>query len=245
MERGAREMDRALSYNMLKDNKPPVRRIRPVNGGLSLEDTDVFCEEEPPVSPDVRKAALRLGRKHGFEEMHARQVAHLALLIFDQTRRIHNLQERDRDILLAAGLLHDIGATVSYKKHHKHSRDIILRSGVSGFSEVEVRMIANVARYHRKKTPSTDHGLFRRLPTTDQERVKRLSALLRIADALDRSYSNAVSDIKVESRDRKLFFKLRGGSDMLLETWAFNKKSHYFGILFNVSVSCAVERMER
>jgi|GEM_PF-596333 len=245
MERRAREMDRALSYNVLKDNKPPARRIRPVKGGFSLEDTDVLREEEPLIPPATREAALRLGRKHGFEEMHARQVARLALLIFDQTRRIHNLQERDRELLLAAGLLHDIGATVSYKKHHKHSRDIILRSGVQGFPEGEVRVIATVARYHRKKTPSTDHGLFRRLTTADQDRVKRLSAILRIADGLDRSYTNAVSDIKVESRDRKLLFNLQGGSDMLLETRAFNKKSHYFSILFNVTLSCTVERMER
>ena len=210
-----------------------------------MEEIETYCEEEPLLSRKACEAALRLGRKHGFEETHAVQVSRLALTIFDQTRRIHNLQERDRDILLAAGLLHDIGATVSYKKHHKHSRDIILRSGVQGFSEGEVRVIANVARYHRKKTPSTDHDLFRRLADRDRERVKRLSAILRIADGLDRSYTNAVSDIKVESRSHGLLFRLRGASEMAMETRAFNRKSHYFSILFNMTLSCAVERMER
>ena len=206
-----------------------------------MDEAEAFCEEEPPISQDIHEGALQLGRMRGFEETHGVQVARLALSVFDQTGELHGLGERDRNILLAASILHDIGVTVSYEKHHKHSRDIILRSGVPGFTEEEVCVIANIARYHRKKTPSTEHGPFRRLSAPDRERVKKLSSILRIADGLDRSHSDSVSCVKVEAHEGVLLFRIRGRGDMLLETWAFEKKSRYFGRLFDTGVRHTAE----
>jgi exopolyphosphatase/guanosine-5'-triphosphate,3'-diphosphate pyrophosphatase len=144
------------------------------------------------------QGALDLGRSYSFEEGHAVKVTSLALKLFDCLGEIHRLSQHERIMLECAGLLHDIGLTKEPKGHHKHSMDIIIEHGLSGFSPGEITMIALISRYHRKALPSLKHDRFAALSEPCRDIVMKLSALLRVADALDRTHRNAVKDVNCE-----------------------------------------------
>ena len=183
--------------------------------------------------------AFALGRRYRFDQEHARHVTVLTLSLFDQLQGLHGLGEADRRILLAAGLLHDVGTYISYKKHHKHSLYIIEQSELPGLTTAEIRMVANVARYHRKSGPADHHESFMQLTEDERARVTRLSALLRIADALDREHAQRVERVTARVRGKKLELHVEGVGDLLLERWAVQKKADIFEDTFDLTVSVA------
>ncbi len=136
---------------------------------------------------------LALARSCRYEIGHAHQVTRLALDLFDQLRPLHGLEKRSRQQLLYAGLLHDIGWLEGAKRHHKTSQRFIEESRILSFGAKERRIVASVARYHRGALPKMRHRPFGELSPKDRDVVLRLSALLRVADGLDRSHRNAVA----------------------------------------------------
>jgi exopolyphosphatase/guanosine-5'-triphosphate,3'-diphosphate pyrophosphatase len=164
----------------------------------------IETESLPPV-PDVEDANLRgvfaIGRRFGYEEKHALQVAYLAEKIFDALALTYNFQRHQRTLLSTAAILHDIGSHISSEAHHKHSYYLIKNSEITGFSESEKQLIANIARYHRGSMPKEKHGDFTQLGETERETVWKLGAILRLAEALDRSYESRIKDIAF-SRDK-------------------------------------------
>ena len=138
----------------------------------------------------------QIGHKYNFDAAHARQVAQLALSIFYQLQRLHRLDEKQAEILRAAAMLHDIGAFIALPKHHKHSYYLIKSSRPSSFTKEDIDLIANVARYHRKAHPSPKHLGFSQLSPDHQEVVRKLSAILRVADGLDYKREQAVREVK-------------------------------------------------
>ncbi|HET9986096.1 MAG TPA: Ppx/GppA phosphatase family protein [Longimicrobiales bacterium] len=187
----------------------------------------------------VLAGAIALGQRYRFDEEHGVHVGRLALSLFDQLRALHGLDDQDRRVLLAAAVLHDLGLFVSHKRHHKHSLYLLQNSEIAGFTPGEMLMIANVARYHRKGGPSAEHEQFARLGADERERVRSLSAILRLADALDREHRQHVSDVRAEATDTGLVLHVDGGGDMLLERWALEKKADLFEELFGLRVSLA------
>lgn len=185
---------------------------------------------------------MSLGRKYMFDEAHALQVAKLSLLLFDQLRDIHKLGIKDRQILLAAGILHDIRSFIIFKRHYKHSLYIVSQSELPGFSQGEMQMIANISRYHRKSEPSLQHSTFSDLKPDERMRVSKLSAILRIADALDREHLQKITDLRREDDKGKTTISIKAKSDLLLERWAFQKKSQYFSDLFGLELDLKIER---
>lgn len=183
--------------------------------------------------------AIALGQRYMFDEKHGVHVGRLALSLFDQLRDLHGLDDQDRRILLVAAVLHDLGLFVSHKRHHKHSLYLLQNSEIAGFTPGEMLMIANVARYHRKGGPSAEHEQFARLGADERERVRSLSAILRLADALDREHRQQVSDVRAELTDAELVLHVDGDGDMLLERWALEKKADLFAELFGLRVSMA------
>lgn len=184
-------------------------------------------------------SAVALGQRYLFDEPHGIHVSRLAVSLFDQLRAVHSLDHADRRILLTAALLHDVGLFVSHKKHHKHSLYLLQYAEIGGFTPREMLMIANVARYHRKGGPAPDHEQFARLTADEQERVARLSALLRIADALDREHRQLVGSVRAEIQGDCLVLRVSGSGDLLLERWALEKKADLFQTLFGLSVAMA------
>jgi exopolyphosphatase/guanosine-5'-triphosphate,3'-diphosphate pyrophosphatase len=177
---------------------------------------------------DLRAQTVALGRRYLFDEGHAVRVGDLSLSLFDQLEELHRLGEADRRILVAAAILHDVGAFISYKRHHRHSLYLITHSELPGFSPREMALVANVARYHRQSEPADDHEEFAALSENEQGRVRRLAPLLRMADALDREHQGRVEAVRARVRDKDLQLRLVGRGDLLLEKWALKRKAEFF-----------------
>ena len=146
---------------------------------------------------------------------HCQQVRDIALMLFEQLTELHNLNTNERDLLEAAALLHDIGWTVSHNKHHKHAYRLIQenRRRLADFTAPEVALIANVARYHRKALPALKHEPFAALAEADRDIVRKLAALLRVADGLDRPHRQDVQNVVCEVADAVVTLRLQVRSD--------------------------------
>lgn len=172
-----------------------------------------------------RSAALRkLARSLDPEPEHAFQVCKLALVLFDETRALHGLGPGHRPLLEAGALLHDIGHVRGLERHHKHSRDIILETALPDFSDRERRIIACLARYHRKADPQPGHKYYRDLGPGEQSALRKLAGILRIADGLDRSHRAACKGIRAVAEAEGLhLFVAQGGGDES-ELWGAERK---------------------
>lgn len=123
---------------------------------------------------------------------HARYVRRLAIGLFDATYPLHHLGQKAASLLDRAAFLHNTGMLVETRRHHKHSFRLISEAKFIDFTDAERHEIACIARYHRRALPSTDHEEFAKLNRAGRRRVSILSALLRIADALDYSHDGRV-----------------------------------------------------
>ncbi|SDS28631.1 Ppx/GppA phosphatase family protein [Gramella sp. MAR_2010_147] len=179
--------------------------------------------------PEPRKRSIyELLRKCNWMEAHSKHVAKMALQLFDCFRQELELEERDRELLEYACLLHDIGYYISYRKHHKHALYLIIHSDLKGFTEDEINIMANVARYHRRSFPKKKHFLYKKLEKPLRKKVKKLSALLRVADGLDRSHYQNVEKLEVENATEKVNFYITTMGDPELEIWGAERKSKLF-----------------
>ncbi len=182
------------------------------------------------------EAALGVGRRYMFDEGHGVQVARLAASLFDQLELLHGMGRDERRLLVTAALLHDIGQFISFKRHHKHSLYLLTHSELPGISPREMLVIANLARYHRKRHPHLDHPEFAALAPADQERVRRLAAILRLADAMDREHMQRVRLVRARPEGDELVLMIEGEGDLLLEKWALKKKSGLFSEVYGRQV---------
>ncbi len=173
----------------------------------------------------VRDACLRLGRRYHFDEAHGRTVADFAVQFFDDLAGVHGLEPRDRVLLLASALLHDIGDFVRYEGHHKHSYYIIAHSDLMGLTPVERELVANVARYHRKSPPMIEHENFRQLAREARPKVKMMAAILRLADALDREHRQVITRARARIEGSTIVLDVEGSTARALEEWTVRAKS--------------------
>lgn len=197
---------------------------------------------------DLRfETVMRIGGMYNIDEAHGRKVAELALTIYDALADTHRLDERSREHLEAAALLHDVGYYISHSSHHKHSYYLIRNSEALGFTNEEIAVIANVARYHRKSHPKTRHHEFAELRPSDQRRVRILSAILRLADGLDRTHNGVVSAVDVQVDDQEIALRLKCPSDtpITFELWSANRKKGLMEEVFDRSVRIVTEAEQR
>jgi exopolyphosphatase/guanosine-5'-triphosphate,3'-diphosphate pyrophosphatase len=192
---------------------------------------------------DIRERSVRqLGDRTNYERTHADQVAKLAIEIFDRTQRLHKLNKEARGYLYYASLLHDIGYYISHSEHHKHSYYIVSHAELLGFTNEEIEIIANVARYHRKSHPKLKHEGFQKL-TSDEHReiVRMLSGILRIADGLDRGHLGLVDHVGMTTDRNGVTFSAvpkRGAPRNLeLELWGAERKKQLFEEVFGKAVT--------
>jgi exopolyphosphatase/guanosine-5'-triphosphate,3'-diphosphate pyrophosphatase len=175
--------------------------------------------------PDVRRrSVIELAERCSYWPEHASQVARLSLSIFDQTRSVHVLTDREREWLEFAALLHDIGTHISYPRHHKHSYYLIKNGDLRGFEPAEAEIIALIARYHRKSPPKKSHADFGALGAKVRGAVRTLSAILRFAETLDRSHAQAVTGVELHDRREEFLIKVRTAGDAELELWAAHRQ---------------------
>ncbi|MFO0585629.1 MAG: Ppx/GppA phosphatase family protein [Anaeromyxobacter sp.] len=174
------------------------------------------------------EAALALGRRFGFDEAHARQTARLSLALFDQLAGVHRLPASARSLLEPAALLHDVGHAVSPSRHHKHTFYIVQNADLAGFTERERLLLALVARYHRRSTPERGREDLELLTGPELVTVRRLVALLRVADALDRSHDQQVTGLRATVRGGAVRLSLRTRGPLHLELWDVAREAGYF-----------------
>jgi len=202
--------------------------------------------DQPQMPSPLRDAVLELARRYNFEEGHALQDERLALRLFDETARLglHNLHTQTldleltpRQLLSCAALLHDIGYWYGYEGHHKRAFKMIMAEPLAGLSPRGQALVAHVARYHRGSTPDPSrHEQFAALSAEDQQLVTRLGAILRLADGLDRTHTNAVQDLRCELEAGRLVITLLPGMADELEREAGQKKARWFEAVFGVEV---------
>ncbi|HEX2055528.1 MAG TPA: Ppx/GppA phosphatase family protein [Nitrospiraceae bacterium] len=190
--------------------------------------------------PDVRKRnVLALARRCHSSESHALHVAELALRLFDQTKPLHGYGQREREWLEFAAILHDIGYLINPRQHHKHAYYLIKHSDLSGLTAEEVDIVAHIARYHRRALPGKKHNDFAAMPAGSQRIVMVLGALLRLADALDRSQFSVVQNLDVIV-GKHVTIMLHVAGDAELEIWAARGRADLFEKVFHRSVQFQV-----
>ncbi len=179
--------------------------------------------------PDLRRRnVMKLALKCNFDRQHGEHVAELALQIFDQTRDLHHLGSVERELLEYASLLHDIGYHIGYDKHHRHAYYLIRNVSMNGFSQEEIEILANVARYHRRSSPKKSHREFATLSRSARNKVKWLAAIVRIADAMDRSHFAVIDELKLRKARKKIVIIIKAHSDPEYEIWDAKRKCDLF-----------------
>ena len=171
--------------------------------------------------PDVRRrSVVELGERCNYFAQHAAQVSRLAVSMFDQTRGVHGLKDKEREWLEYAALLHDVGVHISYDKHHRHSYYLIKHGDLRGFDPQEIEVIGLIARYHRRAPPKKGHPGYGELPSDLRKAVKVLSSIVRLAEGLDRSHVQVLDSISLANRGDDYLMQLRTNGDAELELWA-------------------------
>ncbi|WP_315788578.1 Ppx/GppA phosphatase family protein [Fischerella sp. JS2] len=194
------------------------------------------------------RSVLKTAKKYHVNLEHSDRVAIFALSIFDQTQGIlHNWGTEERQLLWAAAILHNCGHFVSHDSHHKHSYYLIRNGELLGYTETEMEIIANIARYHRKSPPKKKHENFRNLVHKEHRQiVSQLSAMLRLAVALDRRHIGAIQQLQCEfipaTRELKMqIFPSRPDDECSLELWSLDYKKGVFESEFGVKVVVNLE----
>ncbi len=181
---------------------------RALREGLVLEALGAPATEVPVAGEVRRRQVHDLASRAPGMLAHAQQVERLAVRLFDLTAPVHNLGAREREWLEFAALLHDIGHSIHFERHHKHSHYLITTADLDGFDPREIEVIAEVARYHRGAPPRLRHTSFAALRSWQQRAVEKLAALLRVANALDCTHATRVVE---------LYASLKGRREVLVE----------------------------
>lgn len=179
--------------------------------------------------PDPRtRSVVYLAERCGYNREHSEQVARLTLVLFDELQTLHGLDPYHRELLRFGCLLHDVGYLISHKGHHKHSYYLIRNGGLQGFTEREVEIVANIARYHRKGRPKKSHYSWQNLSPEDRPAVRSLVALLRLANALDRTHFSVVSSLTCRIRNGRVNLLVHSDKDVELELWHARRQAAFF-----------------
>jgi exopolyphosphatase/guanosine-5'-triphosphate,3'-diphosphate pyrophosphatase len=177
----------------------------------------------PGHAPTVRrKSVLALARATAFDEEHAGHVTSLALELFDSGREagLHDYGAGERELFEYAALLHDIGTFLSYADHHIHSHYLIHNADLLGFDQEEIEIMAATALFHRKARPGSQHAAYAALDRPARRTVRLLAALLRMAEYLDRSHTQAVAHVALRRYGaRALVLEVQPAHDWHLERW--------------------------
>jgi exopolyphosphatase / guanosine-5'-triphosphate,3'-diphosphate pyrophosphatase len=179
----------------------------------------------------ILEDVVESGRSYAFEEDHALHVSKLSLLLFDQSQHLHEMGNTERIWLRIASLLHDVGKCVNGTFHNKASRDIIIKKIELPFRKRVRKMIGLIARYHRGGLPNDTHKYFRRLNNESKQCVRKMAALLRLADALDAEHGQIINHLSCEIRKNRVILNLTACEDINIRKLI--RKADLFEQVFN------------
>jgi exopolyphosphatase/guanosine-5'-triphosphate,3'-diphosphate pyrophosphatase len=210
--------------------------------GVLLELAGVPSDE---TAAQVRRGSVEsVAARFAGENEHGRQTARLALALFDATGEALGLGPRWRELLEYAALLHDVGHAIDHDRHHRHTYYLVRSSELLGFEPREVEVIAQVARGHRKHAPKMADPELRALAAPVRRAVRGLAALLRVADALDRTRCNAIADLGVSLSPQRLQITVEAMSeDAELDVWAAERRAELLARLLDRPVILRLRRI--
>ena len=189
-----------------------------------------------------QRSVMKIAAKYRVDLEHGKRVADFATSIFDQTQGyLHDWGTEERQLLEVAAILHNCGIYISHAAHHKHSYYLIRNAELLGFTELELEVISNIARYHRKSKPKKKHQAYSNLPAKHQKMVQQLSGILRLAVALDRRQIGAISEVRCDCNlDNKVLqlqlVPQKADDTCALELWSLDYKKEIFEEEYGVKV---------
>ncbi len=208
-----------------------------------------YIENRLQYQSEVRsRGVLKIAHKYQVNLSYAQRAANFALTIFDRTKgQLHNWGDEERELLWAAAMLHNCGVYISHAAHHKHSYYLIRNAELLGFSELELEVIAHIARYHRKSKPKKKHQSYSVLPQSYRKVIKQMSAILRLAIALDRRQIGAIKQLecKYDAEYQQLHLYLvpaQPDDDCALEMWNLDYKKLVFEQEYGVQVLTTLQK---
>jgi exopolyphosphatase/guanosine-5'-triphosphate,3'-diphosphate pyrophosphatase len=187
-----------------------------------------------------RASVASLARRCNSDVAHTTHVARLALRLFDQTVDLHGLEDRDREMLEFAALLHDIGQHVSRKGHHRHAAYLVENGELRGFEPAEVAFLAALVRHHRRGDPKSSESRYGALAPDDRTRLRKLAAMLRVADGLDRGRRGGVEDLEAFVGTDLVVIRLLARDDAELELWGARRRRELFEKVFTRELELVV-----
>lgn len=185
--------------------------------------------------------ARRFAQRCQYEQAHSEHVAMLSLMLYNELERLgmfdaSEVDPHERELLESAAVLHDIGYLINYAKHHKHSYHLIVHSDMPAFTQRELEIVANVARYHRRSGPKNKHPNYSKLRPEDRKIIKRLSGILRVADGLDRAHKQNVTSLRGEREGDSLRLIVEAGVRPHVAVWGATQKADVFQSVFGVDL---------
>ncbi|MFI3244491.1 MAG: HD domain-containing protein [Akkermansia sp.] len=185
---------------------------------------------------EVLHFASLLADRYRADPDHGKQVSKLSSKLFDELQDLHQLDHHDRLLLNAASILHEIGTFINPKQHHQHSQYIILNSELFGLSRLDVEIVGLLARYHRHGAPNTRKRFFAELEERDRMRVQKLSALLRVADAMESAHNARIGDFQVLVSGKSIDLVVPKMQDLTMENLALASKGDLFTDIFGYEI---------
>jgi exopolyphosphatase / guanosine-5'-triphosphate,3'-diphosphate pyrophosphatase len=233
-----------LSYLRLAERLGcEVLHVAPTNlrdgllNDLALHDT--WTQE---FRNQIIRSAINLGRKYGFDEKHAKQVAMLARRLFADLQHEHQLDQRMELLLYLAAILYEIGHFVNQKSNHKHALYLIRHSEIFGLSQKDLLLVGLVARYHRRSSPQPEHEGYGTLDRNDRVAVAKLAAILRLAIALDETRTQRINQIHCERDGERFVVSVTGVEDLSLEQLTLRQTGNLFEEVFGMNVLLRTRR---
>lgn len=212
-----------------------------INGATMMEGVLRELAMEGKWSPafieQIEASAVEVGHKYGFSEAHGTHVAQLCGVLFDCMQDLHGLKQRENVLLKIAAIVHEVGLFISNRGHHKHSYYLIDNCDMFGLSREQLRIVALVARYHRRACPKITHLGYGELRRRDRMTVAKLSAILRVADSLDRSHAQRIKDISCRVEAGRLVIDVPRAPDFSLEQLALKQKADLLRNIFGLTVT--------
>lgn len=202
-----------------------ISRVSDQNEGLQQE-----------FNSQIIASARNLLRKYHGDENHAECVRMISTRIYDTLENEIALDSHARTLLEVAAILHDIGVFIRYDHHNLHSCYIIKNSEIFGISKKDITIVSEIAKYHKGSLMPQDEESFQMLPRSDRMMILKLTAILRIADAMDRGHIQKFSEFSIKKEQNSLYLKTKDSKNTVLEKIAMSEKSGMFESIFGYKV---------
>lgn len=207
---------------------------------LTSADAKEYSEH---IRTNALACAERIAEHYHSDMRHCQTVAALSCTIFDRMKKVHGLTAHEKLLLELAAKLHDCGYYVNSRNHHLSSYYLIKNSAIYGLTEADIALVAQITQYSESHTPSTSTPGFYAMSEQQRLMVTKLAAILRMANAMDKSHKSKVNEIKVKLTDEKITVTAVSDQTLYLEKWAFKECAAFFREVFGITPELIIKTL--